>query len=68
MAGAGWPGELLVLRSPYRSLTRPLHCYVKRRLKQNPGGYVHLVLGELRIGNPLSQILHQNSTLSSNWR
>jgi hypothetical protein len=54
-------GELVVLKSPYRSLTRPLHSYVKRRLKQNPGGYVHLVMGELRTGNPLSQILHQNA-------
>lgn len=31
-------GELVVLKSPYRSLTRPLHSYVKRRLKHNPGG------------------------------
>jgi amino acid transporter len=54
-------GELIILRSPYRSLTRPLHNYVKRRLKQNPGGYIHVVLGELRTGNPLSQVLHQNA-------
>jgi amino acid transporter len=54
-------GELVVLKSPYRSVTQPLHSYVKRRLKQNPGGYVHLVMGELRTGNPLSQILHQNA-------
>jgi hypothetical protein len=54
-------GELVILRSPYRSLTRPLHNYVKRRLKQNPGGYIHVVLGELRTGNPLSQVLHQNA-------
>ncbi|MBK8049022.1 MAG: hypothetical protein IPK16_19070 [Anaerolineales bacterium] len=54
-------GELAILRSPYRSVTRPLHSYVKRRLKQNPGGFIHVVLGELRTGNPLSQILHQNA-------
>ncbi len=54
-------GELVVLKSPFRSLTRPLHNYVERCLRQNPGGYVHLVLGELRTGNPLSQILHQNA-------
>lgn len=54
-------GELVVLPSPYRSVTRPLHSYVKRRLKQNRGGYIHVVLGELRTGNPLSQVLHQNA-------
>lgn len=54
-------GELLVLKSPYRSLTRPLHSYVKRRLRQNPGGFIHVVLGELRTGNALTQVLHQNA-------
>jgi hypothetical protein len=54
-------GELVILRSPYRSLTRPLHTYVRRLLRQHPGGYVHLVIGELRTGNPMSQILHQNA-------
>jgi hypothetical protein len=54
-------GELVILKSPYRSLTRPLHSYVKRRLRHNPGGYVHVVLGELRTGNALTQVLHQNA-------
>ena len=54
-------GELLVLKSPYRSLTRPLHNYVKRRLRQTPGGFIHVVLGELRTGNALTQVLHQNA-------
>jgi hypothetical protein len=54
-------GELLVLKSPYRSLTRPLHSYVRRRLRHTPGGYVHVVLGELRTGNALTQVLHQNA-------
>jgi amino acid transporter len=54
-------GELIILKSPYRSVTRPLHNYVKRRLRQTPGGYVHVILGELRTGNPMAQILHQNA-------
>ncbi|MBW7881530.1 MAG: APC family permease [Caldilineaceae bacterium] len=54
-------GELVILRSPYRSLTRPLYTYVRKRLRQNPGGYIHLVMGELRTGSPLSQLLHQNA-------
>ena len=56
-------GELLVLKSPYRSVTQPLHSYVKRRLRQNPGGYVHVIMGELRTSNPMAQILHQNAHL-----
>jgi hypothetical protein len=56
-------GELLILESPYRSVTRPLHAYVRRRLRANPGGYVHVILGELRTGNPMAQILHQNAHL-----
>ena len=56
-------GELVVLKSPYRSVTRPLHQYIKRRLKHNPGGFIHVVLGELRTGNALTQVLHQNAHL-----
>ena len=56
-------GELVVLQSPYRSVTRPLHQYIKRRLKHNPGGFIHVVLGELRTGNALTQVLHQNAHL-----
>lgn len=56
-------GELVILPSPFRSVTRPLHHYVRRRLKENPDGYIHVVLGELRTGNPLSQVLHQNAHL-----
>jgi hypothetical protein len=56
-------GELVVLQSPYRSVTRPLHQYVKRRLKHNPGGFIHVVLGELRTGNAMTQVLHQNAHL-----
>ena len=56
-------GELVVLKSPYRSVTRPLHQYIKRRLKHNPGGFIHVVLGELRTGNAMTQVLHQNAHL-----
>jgi hypothetical protein len=56
-------GELIILKSPYRSVTQPLRAYVKRRLRQNPGGYVHVILGELRTGSPMAQILHQNAHL-----
>ena len=31
--------------------------------QHNPGGFVHVVLGELRTGNPMAQVLHQNAHL-----
>jgi amino acid transporter len=54
-------GELVILRSPFRSLTRPLRQYVEKRLRQNPKGYIQVVLGQLRTGNPATQALHQNA-------
>lgn len=54
-------GELVILKSPFRSLTRPLRAYVEKLLRQNPGGFVQVVLGQLRTGHPMSQVLHQNA-------
>jgi hypothetical protein len=54
-------GELMILRSPYRSIIRPLHNYVERRLREHPDGFIQVVLGQLHTGNPASQILHQNA-------
>ena len=54
-------GQLLILKSPYRSVAQPLRSYVKRQLRKNPEGYVHIVMGELRTGSPMAQILHQNA-------
>jgi hypothetical protein len=56
-------GELEILYSPYRSLTRPLRNYVERTLHEHPDGFIQVVLGNLRTGNPMSQILHQNAHL-----
>ena len=54
-------GDLLILKSPYRSVAQPLRNHVKRQLRKNPEGYVHIVMGELRTGSPMAQILHQNA-------
>jgi hypothetical protein len=53
--------NLHIVASPYRSLTRPLHAYIARKLKEHPGGYIQVVMGELRTSHPLSQVLHQNA-------
>ncbi|MGL4650416.1 MAG: APC family permease, partial [Caldilineaceae bacterium] len=54
-------GELVIVRSPFRSLTRPLRSYVEKLLRQQKGGYVQVIMGELRTGNPATQALHQNA-------
>jgi hypothetical protein len=54
-------GELVIVRSPFRSLTRPLRQYVEKLLRQDPGGYVQVIMGELRTGNTATQALHQNA-------
>lgn len=56
-------GELIVVPSPYRSLTRPLRWYIEKILKENPGGYVQIIMGELRTDHALTQLLHQNTHL-----
>jgi len=53
-------GKLVIVRSPFRSLTRPLRSYVIKQLEENEG-YIQVILGELRTGNPATQILHQNA-------
>ncbi len=54
-------GELVILASPYRSLSQPIRHYVKSLLAQQPDGFVQVLMGQLRTGSPLSQLLHQNS-------
>jgi hypothetical protein len=54
-------GELVIVRSPFRSLTRPLRTYVEKILAAHPNGYVQVVMGELRTGNTATQALHQNA-------
>lgn len=53
--------KLEVLNSPYRSLIRPIRGYIERKRLEHPNGYIHVILGQLRTGNPASQFLHQNS-------
>lgn len=54
-------GTLIVLRSPYRSLIRPIRAYIERLRHEYPDGYIHVIMGQLRTGNPATQFLHQNS-------
>ncbi len=54
-------GELEIVPSPYRSLSRPIREYVLDLLEQEPDGYVQVIVGQLQTGNPWSQLLHQNA-------
>jgi hypothetical protein len=56
-------GELVILDSPYRTISRPIREYVLKLLHDNPDGFVHIVMGQLRTGNPVTQLLHQNTHL-----
>ncbi len=52
---------MVIVPSLYRSLTRPLRWYIEKALKENPQGYVQVIMGELRTSSALSQLLHQNA-------
>ena len=54
---------LVVLPSPYRSLTEPLVEYVQQLRQQDPESYIHLLVGGLTMGSYWEQALHRNSTL-----
>lgn len=56
-------GHLTIVPSPYRSVTQPLRTYIEGRLQEHRQGYVHIIMGELRTGNTLTQLLHQNAHL-----
>ena len=55
---------LVVLPSPYRSLTQPLVVYVQQIRKEDPDAYIHLILGGLITESFWEQGLHQNSTVA----
>lgn len=52
---------LVVLESPYRSLTGPLLRYIARLREEDADAYVHLILGSLTTETFWEQALHQNS-------
>ena len=55
---------LIVLPSPYRSLTQPLVDYVDAYLEHNPDAFVHIILGQIIFDNFWEHALHQNSSIA----
>ena len=58
-------GELQILESPYRGLTRPLVRYVRRlRRDAEPGVLIHVVIPEFVVPGFWSQILHNQTAFA----
>jgi amino acid transporter len=56
-------GEFVVIDSPYRLLTQPIHEYIEEELAKYPEGYINVILGHLAPDQPWQQALHQNSAI-----
>ncbi|MGH8927240.1 MAG: APC family permease [Acidimicrobiia bacterium] len=58
-------GELQILESPYRGITRPLVRYVRRlRRDAEPGQLIHVVIPEFVVPGLRSQILHNQTAFA----
>ncbi len=56
-------GELVIIPSPYRLLAEPLRDYILDLQEQQPGGFVHVIMGHLVMDTFWEQGLHQNSAI-----
>jgi amino acid transporter len=56
-------GELVVLASPYRHLIEPVRDFVLSERDKIPGGFVHVIMGQLVMNNQVQRILHSNNAL-----
>ena len=59
-------GELIFLESPYRLLSEPITEYVEKLQEEQPGGFIHVVMGHLAMETYWEQAMHQNSALIFN--
>lgn len=58
-------GELQILESPYRGITRPLIRYVRRlRRDASPGTLTHVVIPEFVVPGYRSQLLHNQTAFA----
>jgi amino acid transporter len=59
-------GELVVIPSPYRALAEPVREYIEQLQQENPGCFVHVIMGHLVMDTFWEQGLHQNSAVIFN--
>ena len=56
--------KLVVLQSPYRSMTEPLLDYIDRMEKEHPDDYITVVLPEFVVKHWWHHLLHNQSALT----
>lgn len=59
-------GELVILESPYRQLSEPIQEYILKLQEEEPGTFVHVIMGHLVMDTFWEQALHQNSAFIFN--
>ena len=59
-------GEFVVIPSPYRMLAEPIQQYIEDIQEQEPGCFVHVIMGHLVMDTFWEQALHQNSAFIFN--
>ncbi|NLE50284.1 MAG: APC family permease [Chloroflexi bacterium] len=59
-------GKLVILSSPYRLLAEPIRQYIESIQEQQPGGFVHVIMGHLAMDTYWEQVLHQNTAVIFN--
>jgi amino acid transporter len=59
-------GELVIIPSPYRLLAEPLEDYIRNLQKEDPEGYIHIIMGHLAMDTFWEQALHSNSAFIFN--
>ena len=55
--------KLVVLQSPYRSMTEPLLDYIDRMEREHPGDYITVVLPEFVVKHWWHHLLHNQSAM-----
>jgi hypothetical protein len=56
--------KLVVLQSPFRSMTEPLLDYIDRMEREHPGDYITVVLPEFVVKHWWHHLLHNQSALT----
>lgn len=59
-------GDLVIVPSPYRLLAEPIQEYIEELQAEDPGCFVHVIMGHLAMDTYWEQSLHQNTALIFN--
>lgn len=59
-------GELVIIPSPFRLLAEPIQEYIQALQREQPGCFVHIIMGHLAMDTFWGQALHQNSAFIFN--